>query len=118
VELLGQEDLEGSDVYKIKLTDENGDETIYYIDAENFVILKTENTITMRGEPIKTESTLSDYKPVADGIIMAYSHTDSYNGQVMSTLAIDTVILNPQIDLSIFEKPEVPVADSTQQQNK
>ncbi|NOX84510.1 MAG: outer membrane lipoprotein-sorting protein [Chlorobi bacterium] len=116
VELLGKEDLEGSDTYKIKLTDKNGDETIYYIDAENFVILKTENTITMRGEPIKTESSLSDYKPVEEGIIMAYSHADSYNGQVVNTLTIDTVILNPEVDLSIFEKPEVPAADSTQQQ--
>lgn len=116
VELLGKEDMEGSDVYKIKLTDKNGDETIYYIDAENFVILKTENTITMRGEPVKTESSISDYKPVEEGIIMAYSHTDSYNGQVVNTLTIDTVILNPEVDLSIFEKPEVPAADSTQQQ--
>ena len=116
VELLGKEDLEGSDVYKIKLTDKNGDETIYYIDAENYVILKTENTITMRGEPIKTESSLSDYKPVEEGIIMAYSHTDSYNGQVVNTLTIDTVMLNPEVDLSIFKKPEVPATDSTQQQ--
>jgi len=116
VELLGKDDLEGSEVYKIKLTDKNGDETIYYIDAENFVILKTENTITMRGEPVKTESTSSDYKPVEEGIIMAYSHTDSYNGQVVNTMTIDTVMLNPDVDLSIFDKPEVPATDSTQQQ--
>ncbi|HDO27188.1 MAG TPA: hypothetical protein ENH02_03640 [Bacteroidetes bacterium] len=118
VELLGKDDLEGSDVYKIKLTDKNGDETIYYLDAENFVILKTENTITMRGEPVKTESDLSDYKPVGEGIMMAYSHSDSYNGQVVNTLSIDTVLLNPEVDLSIFVKPEVPAADSTQQQDK
>ncbi len=118
VELLGKDDMEGSDVYKIKLTDKNGDETIYFIDAENFVILKTENITTMRGEPVKTESTMSDYKPVTEGIIMAYSSATSYNGQVMNNMTIDTVILNPEVDLTIFEKPEVPEVDSTQQQNK
>jgi len=118
VELLGKDEMEGSDVYKIKLVDKNGDETIYYIDAENFVILKTENTISMRGEQVKTESSLSDYKPVEEGIIMAYSHSDSYNGQVMNTLSIDTVLLNSEVDLSIFEKPEVPASDTIQTHNK
>lgn len=107
VELIGKEDFEGSDVYKIKCIDKHDDETIYFIDAENFVILKEESTATMRGEEIKTETASSDYKPVS-GMMLAHSFTVSYQGQVVSQILVDEFLLNPEIDASIFDRP-VPV---------
>lgn len=107
VELLGTEDLEGSEVYKIKLVDKNEDETIYFIDAENFVVLKEENTVSMRGEEVKTETFHSDFKPVGD-IMMAHSYSVSYGGQVVSTILMEEIIFNPEVDESIFEKPPPP----------
>ena len=104
LELVGKEDFEGSDVYKIKCVDKNEDVTMYFIDAENFVVLKEESTITMRGEEMKTESTLSDYKEVSK-MVLPHAISTSYQGQVVSQIMVDEYILNPKIDASLFEKP-------------
>ena len=104
LELLGKEDFEGSDVYKIKCVDKNEDVTTYFMDAENFVILKEESTVTMRSEEMKTQSTLSDYKEVGS-MVLPHSVSTSYQGQVVSQIMITEYVLNPQVDVSIFEKP-------------
>lgn len=106
VELIGADDMEGSEVFKIKLIDEFGDETMYFIDAENFVILKEENTTSMRGEDVKTETYYSNFKPYGDGdMIMAYSFEVRMNGQVASAITVESVELNPEVDEAIFAKP-------------
>ena len=104
VELIGKEDFEGSDVYKLKCIDKHEDETVYFIDVENFVILKEESMTTMRGEEIKSVTTLSDYKPVSE-MMMPHSYAVSYQGQVVSQILVDEVILNPDVDASLFDRP-------------
>jgi hypothetical protein len=104
LEMIGKEDFEGSDVYKIKSVDKNEDVTIYFIDAENFVILKEESTANMRGEEVITETTNSDYKPVGD-FMMAHDFSVSYAGQVVSQIIIEEVSINPEVDAGIFDKP-------------
>jgi hypothetical protein len=39
-ELMGKEDMEGSEVYKIRLTDKDGDVTYYFLDTQTHHILK------------------------------------------------------------------------------
>lgn len=110
VDLVGKEDFEGSEVYKIKCINKNEDETIYFIDAENFVILKEESTTTMRGEEVKSETFSSDYKPAGD-FIMAYNFSVSYGGQVVSQILIDEVIIDPEVDAGIFDKPAASITE-------
>ena len=106
LELLGTDDMEGSEVYKIKLIDEFEDETIYFMDAENYVILKEEANTTMRGEPVKSETYYSDFKPIGDEeMIMAYSFEVRMNGVAVSSIVVEDVQLNPEVDPSIFDKP-------------
>ena len=111
VELMGSEDFEGSPVYKVKCIDKNEDETVYFIDAENFVVLKEENTVTMRGEEVKTESFSSDYKPVED-FMMAHSVSVAYNGQVVTQILIDEFEVDPKVDETLFTKPEPTSTES------
>ena len=44
-ELLGKEEMEGTSAYKIKLEKANGNTDTYYIDAENFMLLKTASKV-------------------------------------------------------------------------
>ena len=111
VELIGKDDFEGDEVYKIKCIDKNEDETIYFIDAENYVILKEESSATMRGEEVTTETTRSDFKPVGD-FMMAHSFSVSYAGQVVSQILIEEVIIDPEVDVSLFVKPAASATDS------
>lgn len=106
VELIGTDDMEGSEVFKVKLIDEFDDETIYFIDAENYVVLKEETTTSMRGENVKSETYYSNFKPIGEtGMIMAYNIEIRMNGNVVSTILVDDVKLNPEVDVSIYEKP-------------
>ena len=113
LELLGTDDMEGSEVYKIKCVDKNGDNTVYYIDAENFVVLKEETTAMMRGEEVKTETFVSDYKPVGD-MVIPHSYQVSYQGQVVSQVLIDEVILNPDVDSEMFNRPAAASATDSE----
>src|SRR6266849_9299025 len=65
LEWLGSDRVEGSDVYKLKLTlSANGDVRTYYIDAGSYVPIKLEVKRTVRGAEREFEVLLGDYKPV------------------------------------------------------
>jgi len=106
VELLGTDDMEGSEVYKVKLIDEYEDETVYFIETENYVVLKEETVTNMRGEDVKSETFYSNFKPIGEtDMIMAYNFEVRMNGNVVSTIIVEGVKLDPEVDVSIFEKP-------------
>ena len=104
VEFLGKDDLDGTDVYKIRLTYDDGDASTYFIDAENFVVLKQESITNMRGQEIKNDILFSDFKPIND-MIMPFSFQMMMNGQVGQTINIETVEYDTEVDMNIFEKP-------------
>jgi hypothetical protein len=103
-EFLGKEDMEGSGVYLIKLTDATGDEYTYYIDAENFVVLKVKGSLNYQGSKIEAETFMSNYKPI-EGIIMPYSMESKMNGQTQSIITVNEYLFNQEINDSIFMKP-------------
>lgn len=110
-ELLGKEDMEGTEVFKIKQTDKDGDVYYYFIDAENFVLLKTSSKVKMGESEVESETFYSNYKEF-EGMMMAYSFESKTNGQTVSQINISNIELNPEIDPAIFTMPpkqEVPV---------
>ncbi len=109
-ELLGKEDMEGTEVFKIKQTDKDGDVYYYFIDAENFVLLKTSSKVKMGESEVESETFYSNYKEF-EGMMMAYSFESKTNGQTVSQINISNIELNPEIDPAIFTMPpkqEVP----------
>jgi hypothetical protein len=103
-ELLGKEDMEGSSAYKIKLTKANGDIDIYFIEAENFVLLKTTSKIKIQGNETESESQFSNYKDF-NGVMIAGTITNKIKDQTVSQIVIEKVDVNPAINDSIFVKP-------------
>jgi outer membrane lipoprotein-sorting protein len=104
LELTGKEDMEGSEVFNLKLTKNNGDIYNYYIDSEAFVILKLKSRVNVEGNIIETETILSDYKPV-DGVIIPHSSEMKFNGQTMMQLIIEKIEINAKVDDTKFVKP-------------
>ncbi|MGB3182026.1 MAG: outer membrane lipoprotein-sorting protein [Cyclobacteriaceae bacterium] len=106
MELVGTEDFEGSEVYLVKVTKENGDEATYYLDAENFVILKVKSKSTVQGQEVESEMFFSNYKEV-DGIIFAHSQEAKLpNGQTGMQIMIDTITLDQDLSDDEFARPE------------
>lgn len=106
-ELQGTEDMEGSKVYKIVLTNELGEQFTYYIDADSYVMLKSKSKIKVQGNDMESETYFSNYKQV-EGIAFPYSMETKMQGQTVSQIVIEEVKLNPEIDNAIFAMPSAP----------
>ena len=118
VELLGKEKVEGTDAYKIKLTQKDASETIVYIDAESFLEIKMEAKRKMQGQEIEGETILGNYKEV-EGMLFPFSIENKAKGQPGGqTITIDKVELNPTLADSLFSMPkkaEAPAPEAKKQ---
>ena len=114
VELVGEETVEGVECFKIKLTkkptivDDKEEENVsfYFFDKENFVPIVMQSEITsgqMKG--MISETKFSDYDEV-DGLYFAFSQTQGMKDQPGQEIKFESIILNPEVDMSIFDFPK------------
>jgi outer membrane lipoprotein-sorting protein len=113
-ELVGKEDLEGTEVFKIQQTNQDGDVFTYYLDAENYVILKSEISTKMLGTEIKQEGHNSNFK-VVEGMVFPFSIENKSQGQVINQVVVDTIFFNSEVNDSIFVMPAKKVIDTPQE---
>jgi outer membrane lipoprotein-sorting protein len=105
IELIGKEELEGTEVFKLKLTRKDGQETYYFIDTGAFIELKTSTTRKKEdGTEVTIETIYGDYKPVA-GVMMPHSLSFSINQQPMS-MTLDAVEPNVELAEDFFSMPK------------
>ena len=113
IELLGTEPVDDITTYVLQLTRPNGDIITSYIDAENFVILKTKSKMKMQGVETEAETIFSNYKYI-DDILVPFSLETKMNGETVMQMVFDEITYNIDLDDSIFEVPqETEPADST-----
>jgi len=105
IEMVGKEDVQGTETYKLKLTLKNGQVTYYYLDSESFLPIKTEARRTVQGMDINAETFMSDYKSV-DGMMLPFSIQVTGQGPQGQTLSIENVEFNVDIDDKMFVMPE------------
>lgn len=114
VSLEGEETVEGTDCYKVKLTKKpvtvDGKEeenfSYYFFDKETNVPIMTREFAKsgpMKGQP--AEVFYSDYQEV-EGIYFPFSISQKMNGQAMFAMAIEKIVLNVPLEVSFFAFPE------------
>lgn len=106
VEFIGTEELDDIEVYMLKLTRQNGDVITYYIDSENYVMLKTKSKMMIQEVETELETIFSNYK-YTDEILNVYSIETQKEGQTIMHMIFEEVTYNVDIDESIFDMPEV-----------
>jgi len=116
LELVGKEDMEGTEVYKLKMVEKpvvnendtanvkEGDIKFIYMDAENFVILKTTVKKKIRGTEMEFENYQSNYQD-EDGIIFPFSMETKIKGKTVNQIEVDTIIFNKEMNDSLFVRP-------------
>lgn len=106
VELIGKEDLNGKEVFKINLTDKDGVVSNFFIDADNYLIVKTIGKVTRMGNEIITENSYSNYKKVNE-VMISYLMEQKVTGTQYEsqTVTVDKVEINVDIDDKIFKMP-------------
>ena len=106
-ELVGTDQIEGTDVYKLKLTLPNGDIRHYYMDADSYVPIRMDEKRIIRGAEQEFETTMGDYKTV-NGWVMPFSIESGPKGQDKSTVRYEKIEANVALDDRRFAKPSTP----------
>lgn len=105
IEFAGKDDLEGTEVLKLKVTLKSGNESTIFMDAETFIQLKAVSVRTSAdGQEMTTESVFGDYKSV-DGIMMPHSISMVMNGQKTGELLFENVETNVKPGDDFFSMP-------------
>jgi outer membrane lipoprotein-sorting protein len=103
LELIGTEEYQGAEVYKLKITQKDGTEVFMFIDTEAYVPLKMEVNTDFQGQMITSVTELGGYKMV-DGVLLAHELRSTSMGQT-TAIILDEVVFDAPIDETIFKKP-------------
>ena len=107
VELVGKEKVEGSDVYKLKVTLKNGDIRYIYLDADSYLEIRVEGKTKTRGTDVESESTIGDYKEVG-GLMFPYAMESGQKGSPQKQkMTLQKIELNVPLDDAQFKMPVV-----------
>jgi len=105
-ELIGKEDMEGTEVYKIKLTDKDNDVTYFYLDTQSYLILKQSSKRKIKEKETEQDVYYGNYQPFG-GVMMAMSMEFKTKGNDHSQVGtMKTAEINPVVDDAIFVMPE------------
>ncbi|MCR9252121.1 MAG: outer membrane lipoprotein-sorting protein [bacterium] len=113
-ELLGKEDMDGSETFKVKLVKEPrmidgvevDDITYYYFDTEAFIPLAQESEINQGPQKGSIQQIkFSDYQEV-DGLYFPFSMTQGIKDGMSQPIIIDAIELNPEVADADFAFPE------------
>ena len=106
-ELMGHDSVEGTDCFKVKITQKNGDIFVYYLDADSHMQLKLETKMTIRGAIQENETYFGDYEAV-DGIYYPFAFETAQKGDPSRTkFTVNKVEVNPPVTDSVYQMPAV-----------
>ena len=106
VQYLGREDFDGTLAYKLKVTQNDGDEFTYWLDPDTYLEIKIDETRRIRGAQQTTETELGDYEKVA-GVYYPMSVESWQQGQPnqRQKVIIAAGTGNPSVAASFFAEP-------------
>ncbi len=108
VELAGKDKVNDKNVWRIKLTNKNGDVRFYLFDVDSSLLLKWEGKRKYEGQELPVESYFTDYREVG-GLKFAFAiDSGSSATDVNQKIRIDKIDLNPNINDAEFAKPTTP----------
>ena len=109
VDYLGREDFDGTLAYKLKVSQKDGDEFVYWLDPDTWLEIKTAETRKIRGAEQTTESELGDYEKIA-GVYFPMSVESWSQGQSnqRQRVLIASGAANQPVEASFFAEPRGP----------
>jgi len=105
VEFLGEDTIEGTPAWKLKLTRKNGDESTIWLDKDAYIEIKSEGKRKRGDQEMELETTFGDYKEV-DGLLFPFSIESKPKGAPQgATITVESIELNPTLDDGSFAMP-------------
>jgi hypothetical protein len=110
IELLGREDVEGIEAWKLKVTPPGGDEETWFLDAATFLelmrISRIHDVFSGPNIVLEMETFFMEFKPVGDVVIPF--REERHFGTRYQVQQAETIEVNPEIDAAIFAVPASP----------
>ena len=101
IRLDSTEEINGKKCFRLVLNRKTGDEKVFLINTENFSLMVIRSFVNgNKKEPI--ELYLNSYKEVAGGLLLPKTMEVMINGEVMRSIKIEKVEVNPIFDKKIF----------------
>src|SRR6185369_12956438 len=106
VTYVGRDDFDGTLAYKVKVTQKDGDEFVYWLDPDTYLEIKIDETRRIRGASQTTETELGDYERIA-GVYFPMSVESWQQGQPSQRqqVIIASATANPALSPSFFAEP-------------
>ena len=106
IEYIGETQVEGKKSYQVKITDLEGEETIYYFEAETFLPLKMEYMAPDEmGKIVKNEIISLDFRKI-ENMVVAFKVIGYTDGRKTLELNIQEIKINQGLADSLFQMPE------------
>lgn len=102
-EMGGKVNVDGKEMFRIKLTDKEGNSKDYFIDANTYFISKVKAKVSAQGQTVDIEQNMSDYKTI-DGITMPMK-IESKSPMGTAVITMEEVKFNEKFDDAIFKQP-------------
>jgi len=111
VEYLGHDQVDGDDVYKLKVTLKNGDIFYYSLDPDTYIEIQIEKQRFVRGAVRESVTLLGSYKPV-NGVMFPFSIVSGpkNNPEDGGKVAIQKIEANVAVDDRDFKMPSAAPA--------
>jgi len=105
LELMGKEDMEGTEVYKIKMTNKDSKKvTLFFLDADSGIELKVSSYMKEGETEYLVDALMSDYQEV-EGMMVPFQIQQKANGQLAMTLTFKSCKFNQPVEDSLFDMP-------------
>jgi hypothetical protein len=105
VELVGREKLLDREAFKLRVALKSGPLRFLYLDAQSYLLVRTETTRVLRGQNLELETTFGDYRDVG-GLLFPYSiESGARDRPRRLSVIVEKVELNPALDDARFRMP-------------
>ena len=109
VEYLGKGEFEGSEVYQVQVTRNDGDvQNVHFIDPDSYLEIGTESKRTIQGQEVAMVASLGNFQQV-EGMVFPFSMEmkakDAPEGTPGQTITIQSIELNEPVESSQFAFP-------------
>ena len=106
VELVGRVTEGGREAWKLKVTPKGGTPRQLYLDAQTYLLVRSESPRAVGGHAIETETTFADYREIG-GLQIAHSIEIGIKGRPRRiSVVVEKVEIDPVLDDSRFRMPE------------
>ena len=105
VDLIGTEDMEGTEVYHLEVGVNDSVQIQMFLDTEYYLELKMTFEFSFEGNKFSTDIFLADYKEVG-GVLMPYT-MEMKGMQGGGQMVVDSIAVNVELEESLFTMPAV-----------